>query len=87
MNSKLKRILLAVLLTIGMGGFVHLLSLFTLAISRRELRFANPAYAVDLDQLFPHLNGAAWFFIAGWAFFVAGICIVYYLLGRLNKNQ
>lgn len=87
MSKGPKRIILATLLTIGIGGAIHLLSLFSLAISRGELRYANPAYAVDLDQVFPSLNGAAWFFVAGWGAFLAMVYGIYYALGRLKKDQ
>ncbi len=87
MSINFKRFAHATLLAIGIGGLIHLLSLFTLAISRGQLRYANPAYAVDLDQVFPSLNGAAWFFVFGWIGLAAIVGIIYYLLGRSNQDQ
>ena len=85
-SPKPKLLLHALLLTIGCGGLVHLVGLFITGLFRHDLRYFNPAYAVDFDQLWPASNSTIWFMIVGWVGFFSLIAIAYYLLVRRNKK-
>jgi len=87
MSKRTKRTAHAVLLAVGVGGLLHLISLFTLAIQKGQPRYANPAYAVDLDQVFPSLNGATWFFVVGWLSFIIMIIVAYFVLVYLDNKK
>ncbi len=50
------------------------------------MRYFNPAYAVDLDQLWPASNNTLWFMVAGWLGFFSLIASMYYLLVRRGNK-
>lgn len=80
LNPEKNRLVRAFFYVIGGGGVIHLATLFTLAITKRNYHYANPFYAVDLDQLMPSLNHNIVFFIAGWAAMAALIYLVHILI-------
>lgn len=84
--STLKKLFHALLLAIGCGGLLHLISLFVIGVLRQEIRYFNPAYAVDLDQVWPASNNELWFMIGGWLAFFIMVLIIYFLLERHGKK-
>ena len=80
-----KTLLHSIILAIGIGGILHLISLFIIGFIKQDLRYFNPAYAIDIDQLLPASNNQLWFMVAGWLGLTCMVIAVYYFLSGLKK--
>ncbi|MEI7632243.1 MAG: hypothetical protein WCJ60_02885 [bacterium] len=80
-----KTLIHSIILAVGIGGILHLVSLFIIGLFKQDLRYFNPAYAIDIDQLLPASNNQLWFMVAGWLGLASIVIAVYYFLSRLKK--
>lgn len=82
LNPEKNKKIRAVLYVIGCGGFLHLLTLLTLAVIRRDAAYFHPLYTIDADQLWPSSHGNWLVYISGWLIFAVFIYLTYRLITR-----
>lgn len=72
----------AVLYVIGCGGLIHLTTLFTISIIRRNASYFNPFYTIDVDQIWPAVSNNVALYILGWVTFFSIIYAIYSILKK-----
>jgi hypothetical protein len=72
----------AMLYVIGCGGLVHLITLLTLAIIKKNAVFFNPLYTIDVDQIWPAARHNPFVYTLGWVGFFLTIYVVYRTLRK-----
>lgn len=82
LNPEKNKKVRAVLYVIGIGGLLHLATLLTLAIVRRDAAYFHPLYTIDADQLWPSSHGNWLVYVTGWLVFGLLIWAAYRLIQR-----